>query len=80
MDHVPSHMDHLYMELVLMNMVHVPSNHVLSKYLCNNFKTQADDQQGQYEKKQDQYRSFRIGPVYHLYETGCFGCTNAISS
>ena len=48
-------------------------------------ETQADDQQGQYEKKQGQYRIFpywpclfRSGPVCHLYEAGCFGYVNAI--
>ena len=52
--------------LVLLNMVHVPSNHVLSKILCNNFKTQANDQQGQYKKNRDNTEFFRIGPVYFV--------------
>ena len=60
----PLHMDHSYMELVLLNMVHVPLNHVLSKILCNNFKTQADDQQGQYKKNRANTGFFHIDPVY----------------
>ena len=83
MDHVPSHMDNPYMELVLLNMVHVPSNHVLSKILCNNFKTQPDDHQGHTRKTGSiQYWPylFPVDPVCHLYEAGCFGCINAILS
>ena len=66
MDHVPFNMDHSYMELELLSMVHVPSNHVLSRILCNTFKTQADDQQGQYEKNRANTGFFRIGPVYFV--------------
>ena len=54
------------MELVLLNMVHVPSNHVLSKIVRNNFKTQADDQQGQYEKNRANTGFVRFGPVYFV--------------
>ena len=56
-------MDRSYTELVLLNMVHEPLNHVQSLILCNNFKTQADDQQGQYEKNRANIGFFRIGPV-----------------
>ena len=89
MDHVPSHMDHSYMELVLLNTVHVPSNYVLSMILCNNFKTQAGDQQGQYEKNRANTGFFRIGSVYFVLalfaictsmKQAVFGCINAILS
>ena len=66
MDHVSSLIDHSYMELVLLNIVHVPSNHVLSKILCNNFKTQEDDQQGQYKKNMTNTGFFRFGNVYFV--------------
>ena len=60
-------MDHSYLELVLLNMVHVPSNHVLSKILCNNFKTQADDQQGQYKKNRANTGFFHIDRLLALF-------------
>ena len=65
-DHVPSYIDHSYMPLVLLNMVHVPSNHALSKILCNNFKTQADGQHGQYKKNRANTGFIRVGPVYFV--------------
>ena len=67
MDYVPLHKDNSYTELVVLNMVHVPSNRVLSEILCTNFKTQADDQQGQYKENRANTGFFRIGSVYSYW-------------
>ena len=54
------------MELVLLNMVQVSSNHVLPKILCNKFKTQADDQQGQHEKNRANTGSFTVAVLQQI--------------
>ena len=85
MENVPSHMDHSYIDLVLLNMVYIPSNHVLLNIYVITSKV-ADDQQSQYEKNRAN-TGFSIlalfisyWPCLSSYEASCFGCINAILS